>query len=300
MLKFEEILYLRKLVKEKKNIMSELRKKNNSNVNTIDAILYSYDLQSGSYVNAMLDPVNRKKREIIGAKLSQFLKELDGKTILEAGVGEATTLSEVIRRLGSQNSYLAFDISLSRLLFAKRYLSERRQKVELFCSELGSIPISSNSVDVVFTFHAVEPNHGREESIVSDLLRVCKNYLVLIEPSYELGSEKTRVHVEEHGYCRGLPSILEELGVTIVKHELWELDVNPHNQAAIIIAEKPRTAPTVSKAPHFISPISGKRLGYQHDCWFCEEDGYAYPVICGIPCLTKSAAILASKLGEIK
>ena len=50
------------------------------------------------------------------------------------------------------------------------------ENVMLFTSDLDRIPLASESVDVVLTIHAVEPNHGREEPILSELLRVARKH----------------------------------------------------------------------------------------------------------------------------
>ncbi len=78
---------------------------------------------------------------------------------------------------------------LSRLLFARKYLAQNGyENVKLFTGDLDRIPLASASVDVVLTIHAVEPNRGREEAVLSELLRVARKHLVMIEPSYEFAS----------------------------------------------------------------------------------------------------------------
>ena len=57
-----------------------------------------------------------------------------------------------------------------------------------FCGDLLHIPLCSNSIDVVITSHAIEPNGGKETKILKELLRVCKKHLILFEPSYENNS----------------------------------------------------------------------------------------------------------------
>jgi hypothetical protein len=60
--------------------------------------------------------------------------------------------------------------------------------------------MSTGSMDVVLTVHAVEPNRGRGKQILSELLRVAKRYLVMIEPRFELGSDVTKSRIERHRY----------------------------------------------------------------------------------------------------
>ena len=80
------------------------------------ATLFAYDLQAGTYVDGM-----RKNPEFNTAWCKQLADLIDpilpdNGTILEVGVGEATTLSGVLSELGDKvkRSY-GFDISWSRI-----------------------------------------------------------------------------------------------------------------------------------------------------------------------------------------
>jgi len=303
MLEYREIQNIRKLYDKRQNIMKYLRSKANLKVNTPEIISYSYDLQAGSYLEKLKDKNFKETRKKIGEKIAKTISELGAKTILEAGVGEANTLYYVISSgLLKKTKFFSFDISLSRLLFAQKYLRNLHKKnIKLFCSEISNIPLDDNSIDLSYTFHAIEPNHGREEMILRELLRITKHYLILIEPTYELGSYETRKHIEEYGYCRCLPQIIKKMGFRILKHELFGFS-SVDNENAIIVIEKNKKRNT--KKPlteiQFISPISHKPLFQLKNCWYCKDDGYAWPIINGIPCLLKENAILVSKLMDIK
>jgi ubiquinone/menaquinone biosynthesis C-methylase UbiE len=302
MLDYEEIQKIRSLYTKKQNIMKYLRIKNNTVLNSPEMISYSYDLQAGSYLEKLRDAKFRATRQKIGIKISKIISEFDARSVLEAGVGEANTLYYVMNSEFSKKSrYFGFDISLSRLLYANKYLSKlKKRNSTLFCSELSNIPLEDNSIDLTYTFHAIEPNHGREKEILSELLRVTKNYLVLIEPSYELGSITTKKHIVEHGYCRGIPRIIKRLGHSIRTHELFEFS-DPNNEHAIIIVHKNRKKSLKPVRKNiFVSPISHKPLIRYKECWYCKDDGYAYPIINNIPCLLKENAVLVSKLSNFK
>ena len=227
-----------------------------------------------------------------------MLDELAPTSLLDAGVGEATSLAPVLRHMAARPAHvLGFDLSLSRLLYARKHLADHdRPDVVLFTAALDNIPLASASVDVVLTMHAVEPNHGREDVILGELLRVARRHLVMIEPSYELASAEGRARMERLGYVRELPAALERLGHPARRVEPWPLNANPLNPAALIVVDK--SADVSDAAPQFVSPISGRNLVHRADCWFCPDDGHAFPIIGQIPCLTMGSAILASKLGQ--
>jgi uncharacterized protein YbaR (Trm112 family) len=250
-------------------------------------------MQAGSYLRALNDPAIRENKRQVGLKLGALFDQLGVTSLLDAGTGEATSLVQILQSMRSKPDVLAFDLSLSRLLYAQQHLASQAQAAELFVGDLAAIPLGDDAVDCVFTIHAVEPNGGREREILSELLRVAARYLVMVEPTWEFGSAETRARISEHGYVRGLPDVLASLGHRPLRHELWGIDVNPHNEAALIVVEKRGMAQRA-----FVSPISGKPLVRRPDCWFCPDDGHAFPIIQGIPSLVVEAGVLASHLGE--
>ncbi len=289
---------IRALFERGENIINWVQSREGAQTNSEAAILYSYDVQAGSYVAELADEGRRRFKESFGQALAAVLDELAPESLLEAGVGEATSLAPVLRQMTRRPAHvLGFDLSLSRLLYARRHLIDHGQTgVTLFTAALDRIPLASASVDVVLTVHAVEPNHGREEIILRELLRVARRHLVMIEPSYELASPEQRARMERLGYVRGLPAVLERLGYPARRVEPWAFNANPLNAASLIVVDKPNAA--AAAAPQFVSPISGRALVTRPDCWFCPDDGHAFPLIAQIPCLTPECAILASKLDQ--
>jgi len=291
-----DISELQAFFRQGRNITELLRSEEGVPTNSVTSILYSYDMQAGSYTELMKDPCYAAHKAQVGAKLAAVLDELSPDSILDAGIGEATTVTSLLAAMSHKPAKLfGFDLSLSRLLFARRNLeASGGHDAELFCGGLENVALSDGAVDVVLTVHALEPNYGREEEILTELLRVAGRALVLVEPCWELGSAATRARMERHRYVQGMPDILRRLGYPASRVEKWHLDVNPENEAALIVVDKGVRSTT--RAAQFISPISRKPLVRRTDCWFCPEDGHAFPIISGIPCLTTESAILASKL----
>jgi hypothetical protein len=290
------------LMREGKNVIAELKAGAGASLNSSAMIEYSYDAQAGSYVARMDDPAYRRLREAhardIGAEIARLDLPKDF-SILEAGVGEATTFAGVIEASRAARA-LGFDISLSRLLVARAYVAKRRPgaSVSLFSADLGFIPLPDAAVDVAYTSYALEPNGGAEMAMLAELLRVARRYLVLVEPSFELGGAATRGHVEKHGYVRGLPAALAALGARVLKHELWPHVHNPSNAPAVIVCEKPDAASRC--APEgFVSPISRAPLEERAGALFSAEEGFAFPIIAGIACLQPDHAILATRLKDL-
>lgn len=293
-----DISEIRALYAQGRNIVDWFRNKENGRTISDTAILYAYDVQAGSYTVSLRDPAIAQIKTDFGRKLAAVLDEFEPKTLLDAGIGEATTAAPYLSTMSFKPKVFGFDMSLSRLLYARSNLEAAGiADSTLFTSGLDAVAMPAGAIDVVVTVHAIEPNHGREEKIISELLRVARRALVMVEPSFEFGSKRTQERIKRNGYIRGLPSTISRLGFELCRHEKWGLDINPDNEAALLVVKKPE-----EKAAHgegFISPISGTMLVRRPDCWFSRDDGHAFPIISGIPCLTAESAVLASKLGTV-
>jgi SAM-dependent methyltransferase len=288
------IAELKELYGKNVNVMQLFRELGGTNRNSREAILVSYDLQSGSYTQALEKPDYREKHERYTAALAQVLERLDGDSLLEAGVGEATTLCNTVAKLRRPPPTIhGFDISWSRIAYARRFASGFAFAPRFSTGDLFHIPAPDGSFDIVLTSHAIEPNHGRECEALAELFRVARKWLVVFEPSYELGSAEARARIEANGYVRGLPEAARALGLEVVEHRLLEFSYNPLNPTALLLIRKPE--PAASAAPAFGCPLCRQPLAAVHGQLFCESCSLVFPVIDGIPCLLPGNGILASK-----
>jgi predicted O-methyltransferase YrrM len=281
------------------NIIEWINSREGAERNSPTAILYSYDAQAGSYTRQLEEPGVRELKDKLGQYLAATLDELAPNSLLDAGTGEATSLVPILRHLKTKPAHiLGFDLSLSRLLFARRHLAENGDnKTVLFMGRLDRVPLASASIDVVLTVHALEPNHGYEDVILAELLRIARRHLILVEPGYEIASAEARARMDRLGYVRDIPETLKRFGYAPCRVERFPYNSNPLNEAALIIVNKHEPASRAT-APSFISPISGRNLVARRDCWYCSDDGHAFPVIAGIPCLTVENGVLVSKFDE--
>lgn len=281
------------------NVIEWIRAREASSSNSATSILYSYDIQAGSYLDKLGDAAVSRFHDERGRHIAAVLDALSPRSFLDAGVGEATGLVPTLRHLKKPpKEIFGFDLSLSRLLFARKHLADNNNHgTSLFVGALDRIPLATGSIDVVMTLHSLEPNHGYEEVMLKELLRVARRHLVMIEPSYELASPEARERMDRLGYVRGLQEHLRRLGHPARAIEAWRFNSNPLNEAALIIVDKTNTEREVP--PQYISPISGRPLIARDGCWFCPDDGHAFPIVAGIPCLTMQNAVLASKLSQI-
>lgn len=277
------------------NITALLRNLDASDGNTEAIIETAYDLQAGSYVEAMAQPELREHKTRYGAAIAaEILALTEPASLLEAGVGEGTTLSFVLRALAPRTlSAHGFDLSWSRVATCRAWLeAEAAGACTLSVASLLHQPYADNAFDVVYTSHTVEPNGGREAEVLRELYRVTSRYLVLLEPGYELASNEARARMERLGYCRNLPGVAEQLGMKVVRHERFAHSVNPLNPTALTVIEKQPDAPAAQ--PSFACPQFGDPLVPQAGALFSATSLRAYPTLGGIPCLRPQDGVVAS------
>jgi len=275
------------------NIISFMKENSDSNQTTIEQILMSYDFQAGSYIDFVKknpDYINQHSDNI-----SKIINDLGVfNSVLEVGVGEATTFVPVLKKLANIPQFqLGFDLSWSRLRHAMTYAEEYTLRdINFFCANLFNIPLENNSIELVYTSHSVEPNGGKEKDALTELLRITSKYLVLLEPSYHFGSEAAKERMRRHGYVTNLHQTAKDMGCQIIHYGLFESQYsNPLNPTELLIIKKNEN----SIHPSFICPISRKEL-IRHNGEFYSKDGlFVYPEISGIPCFLAQNAVIATK-----
>ena len=292
---------LRKAFARGENIM-ELLQAHCPDLERSDIIEIAYEMQAGSYVeNARREPSRLiKYAEEMSKHIKGYLFE--GESILDCGAGELTTLSALSYELPLECQLLACDISLSRLKVGIGYAKENAMrcdlvdKLKVFAADMSQIPLASNSVDVIITSHALEPNHGSELSLLKEMVRVAQNYLLLFEPSWENGDDAVRKRMKKYGYIRDLPRHIHDAGGELIDVKAVKNpgnDLNPTYCYIVKVGQKeiPRSEAMLT----YHCPRSGCKLIKKQGYWWSHEGGWAYPEIEGIACLRERNAILMSQ-----
>ncbi len=297
---FEDIHKIVEEYKNGNNLIKFLKENYSKTLNNNEITQLSYDIQAGSYVKkAEQNPDFEKERGKAYAEVIQSLGIFD--SILEAGVGEATSMAALVKELKNPPLELkGFDISFSRILYAQNFIKNKTNSKINFCvGDICNCPLSDNSVDLVYTIHALEPNGGNELALIKELIRVTNKYLVLFEPHYELGNLKSKEHIENHGYVKNLAGIAEQLGHRVKDNKiLFESNPWTYNNTGAIVIEKNHQDKIIKNKKNSLSgwacPISKESLRDENDFLYSEEAMTIYPVIKTIPILIKSKSILAS------
>lgn len=284
---------IKELYSENKNITQFLREFNDDKLATVEDILISYDFQAGSYIEGYKrNPILKERYSHSLAQVIEGLGEYS--SILEAGVGEATTLGTLLKALKRKpEKCYGFDISWSRVKYARSFLRELNINNHLlFIGDLFCTPLKDSSIDIVYTSHSIEPNGGKEKEALEELYRITNKYLILLEPSYEFGSEAARERMKSHGYITNLYETAKNLGYDIIEHKLFEISANPLNPTGLIIIKKMCDSKVVNP---LCCPITKSDVLEKNNAYFSEDSLLAYPILDGIPCLLAQNAIIATK-----
>ncbi len=287
---------LRKLKKFKKNYYLYLKK--NTSLSKKDINIISYAFQTGTYQK--YDIKNKKKPSLlklyeeIYSIIKKYIK--NGYIILEPGIGEGSTMSQIISKSKKnfQNiSFFGFDYSFPRINLANINFKKRNFYPKLFLSDMEQIGLKSNSVDIIYTNHSLEPNGGREEVILKELLRVTNKYLILFEPIYELNPKKNKNRMDKFGYIKNLYKICKKLDCKILEYKLLNFAMNPKNLTGVIILKKNKSR---KEKLDYRCVLTNLKLSKKKEYYLNKEIGIIYPIIKNIPILRKESAILSPNM----
>ncbi|MES2003046.1 MAG: class I SAM-dependent methyltransferase [Bacteroidota bacterium] len=296
-MKLSLIPRIKELYDQKVNIIQYLRGIENRKNNSIEDILISYDFQAGSYIEIIENDLS-----YITAYTDELFKIINTyctskHTILEVGVGEATTLCHLRKLFPSEAKFYGFDISWSRISKGVEYLKRNNVEASLFVSDLFLTPLADSSIDVVYSSHSLEPNGGKEIEALKELYRITKDCLILLEPASEFADSSAKKRMEENGYISNLHGKIMELGYDLKKYELFPVTAHNHNPTGLYVIKKNNSQPEAENMAPFTlrCPLSKEALVEYPDHFFSPSSLISYPKIDGIPCLLIDYGILTSK-----
>lgn len=282
------------------NIMEFLRKRGaDPAANTLESILVSYDFQAGSYTRDLQN--NIEAYDKYAAAIVQVLNPYitSETTMLDAGTGEATTMSLIWDRLKQKpKKVYGFDLSWSRIKQAKKFVADKavREYSQLMVGDLFHTPFADKSIDIVYTCHAIEPNSGRELEAIRELSRVAKKFLIMFEPGFEFASEAGRARMKSHGYITDIKKNAEALGLQIIAHQPLGYSLNPLSPTTVTVV---KIEESKNFSDHILScPITRQPLELGDGHYFSHNGFFVYPEVKGIPCLLPNYAILATQYEE--
>ena len=223
------------------NVMQFLKHRSDAS-NDVESIMISYDLQAGSYTEFAKENQEYfdSYTDAIIETLSKLQDSSNCSSIMEVGVGEATLMNPLMKKLDPNNEIekFGFDISWSRTRYAVQNSHAANNEINLFVADLFDIPLPDNSIDIVYSSHSLEPNGSKEKDALKELYRVTNEYLVLLEPDFDRASAAGKARMECHGYVRNLAEHARELGFDVLVDRPFDISINSLNPTGLIVIRK--------------------------------------------------------------
>lgn len=275
----------------------------NSKSNSTQVIQAAYEMQAGTYIDFYLKNeqfIKRRAKEL-AQKSEPFFKKAS--SVLDIGTGELTLVASLYRELGFPDSELfVTDLSWSRLsLGLAQFGGDFAKFPTAVVAEHSNLPFADASVDVVMSDHSIEPNGGREDSILRELFRVCRSFLILIEPDFPLNSAAGQARMKRHGYIGDLRPHIRKLGGLILEDRPMINNYKSLNRASVLVVAPP--PPSMKKATMLLSnfptvPGTNLPLMLEDGAYVSPTLGIAFPVLKGIPFMTAENALPAFSISK--
>jgi len=181
-------------------------------------------------------------------------------SILEVGAGELTTLDNLLKKIKKKPKKVgAIDISFKRLLKGQNFFNKKNKKIDLLArADASQLPFPDNSFDMVYTVHVVEQVPQLFMKILKELVRVSSNIIILIEPSYEFGSNSSKKNIFKKGYTRIKDSHFKRLDYKLIYRDILEFRYYI-NGTEIVVLKKNKNTKNKDKT-EFICPITHENL----------------------------------------
>ena len=271
---------------------------------SLDSVHSKYEKIAGSYIKDHKNSDKLKfiaineKNEIIECKglitnyYAACLKKLyilfKSKSVLEVGAGELTTIDELLGKLKKSKKTPkkigAIDISLKRLIEGKKFSDKKRRNIKLIArADSSKLPFPDNSFDMVYTANCLEQVPELFSKSIKELVRVSSNLIVIIEPSYEFGSDSSRKNIFKKGYTRINDNHFKKLGLKPIYRNKLELRYYISG-TEIIILKKNKIKKNINKSD-YICPSSHKNLYRNGSVYSTKNNDTNYKIKNSIPLL---------------
>jgi ubiquinone/menaquinone biosynthesis C-methylase UbiE len=268
---------LKKLFIKKKNIYLFLKKKTNLKNRIITKL--SYDAQTGSYIKLH---GKRNLSRILDPVINEIKKFKKIKTILDFGTGELTSLAYIMKNLSNKIIFYANDISLSRLIAGQKYVKKKLDKkrfknLNILCTNHFELPFKDNSIDLVTTVQSIEPNNAYKKKLLSELIRIARKGLVLMEPHYEIANNESKKRMVKFGYIKNFEKLIKSYNFPylIIKKNYH---YNPSNPNSIFVIIK-KNRNNLNKKIVYVDPESRTKLDRESNYYYSTKNFKLFPII---------------------
>lgn len=249
-----------------------------------------YEAQAGTYTAEQHDDALRLYTLEVCRTFADFVGQYDD--VLDVGTGEANRLIAALRFSGHRGHVAAVDLSWSRLSWAQANARQAGVRVDFAVAEAACLPLADGSVDWVTSVHALEPNTGRETTLLTEMARVARKGVLLIEPDWQIADDAQRARMARLGFVRNLREAAWLAGLDLLHDYPLAHNANPDNPASVLVLAPTHTAAQADSL--WRDPVDGEPL-LPYGGGLRTPGGLFYPVLDGIPFLRRRDALMAAR-----
>jgi ubiquinone/menaquinone biosynthesis C-methylase UbiE len=178
------------------------------------------------------------REEYVDPFLSQ-IGDVKLTNVLEVGAGASINLFYVNESFpGTECIGVEYTRKASRE--AKAYWHNRDVGLSCVVGDARNLPFADSSVDIVFSSHTLEQmeEHRRYEGAISEMHRVARVRIILMEPGYELGNVAQKLYIKLRGTSKHILSAAIKSGYNVRSYRLLETVSNALNPTMMVVIDK--------------------------------------------------------------
>ena len=271
---------------------------------SLEKVKKKYEKISGTYIESYLDKKRSFYAEIENKKivrlsgglenyysgyLLNIIKETKVKSFLEVGAGEFTLIYDLLKKIKNKkfNIMAALDIAFKRLDKGNKFLKKRKINLDyLVKGDAANLPFADNSFDLIYTSHCLEQVPHLFDEIIKECVRVTKKYVVLIEPSYEFGSDITKDHIYKKGYPKISNKSFKQDNYKIILRKGLPIKSLINGTEIIILKKKEKKKESLSNI--YVCPSCKNYLKKDKNKLLCQKERIFYTIKSNIALLEKN------------
>ena len=160
----------------------------------------------------------------------------------------------------------------------KKFIRKKNRKISLLArADASKLPFSDNSFDMVYTANCLEQVPELFLKSVSELVRVSSGIVVIIEPSFEFGSNSSKNYIFKKGYTKINANHFKKLNFKLIYRDILEFRYYIAGTEIIILKKKKNTTKNKTKT-NFICPTTHENLFQKKNYLSNKSKSINYPV----------------------
>lgn len=185
----------------------------------------------------------RQIREIYLREIYKQIDELLAKTdgaavsVLEVGCGNCINAKCLLEKYGRRISYTGFDLSPRRIAVSRQHWGEAIESAQLMEMSATEIGFADSSFDLVFSMHVLEQISYDTGTAIDEMIRVARDKVVMIEPTYEFGNPAQRLKLVLNDQLRTLLPELRKRNLKLQKSYALSTLANPTNPTGVHVID---------------------------------------------------------------